>query len=345
LATHRSLSPGVRPARPSDHGDVTSSLAHVRRQSCGKTIRPARENIDFQGAIAVSGVLRQIPMPRGALTCLLLLTSTGLAAAATSANPLGLDYSEWFVAANQMATDASGALYVSAHYALPSGMAASSVTKLSPDGTTILWQDMLGFLTSAMAVSPSGDVFVVPESQPPANSVYVAKLAAGGSGVAWTATAGFSLLEQQVVTVLAADSQGRTYVAAPSATNGTGYVATVVRINAAGSAIDYTANVTGMPTSIAADGSGAVVVAGSIYGPAGFVARVAPDGSAGYYTTLPQDDYPALALDSSGNAVVFGQGLTSSCTYPRNPLRRRCHWHVWAMRPHISSGPWRRERS
>ena len=80
-------------------------------------------------------------MPRKVLACLLLLTSAGFAAAPTSATPLGVAYSEWFVSAEQLATDSSGYLYVLASYALPtSGMSASSVIKLSPDGTTVLWQ-------------------------------------------------------------------------------------------------------------------------------------------------------------------------------------------------------------
>ena len=244
----------------------------------------------------------------------MLLTSTGFAAGATSANPLGVDYSEWFNAATttQMATDSSGALYVSGIYALPSGMSATSVTKLSADGTTIVWQNMLGYLISAMAVSPSGDVFVVPMSPYSAPSVSVAKLAASGSGFAWTASAVFTpLFLQSFPPVLAADAQGRTYVAASSFTNGTGTIlTTVVRINAAGSAIDYSATVTGWPTAIAADGSGVVVVAGESAQGGGFVAQLAADGSAGYYTTLPQDGFPAaLALDPSGNTVVLGQGL------------------------------------
>jgi hypothetical protein len=62
---------------------------------------------------------------------------------------------------------------------------------------------------------------------------------------------------------------------------------------------------TGAPTSIAADGSGAVVVAGSLV-QASFVTRVSPDGSVGYYTSLAQNEVPALALDASGNAVIVG---------------------------------------
>ena len=79
----------------------------------------------------------------------------------------------------------------------------------------------------------------------------------------------------------------------------------MVRINAAGSGIDYSSTMTGGATAIAADGSGAVVVAGSLF-PACFVARVAADGSVAYYTSLAQNEQPALALDASGNAVIVG---------------------------------------
>lgn len=248
-------------------------------------------------------------MPRKALACLLLLTSAGFAAAPTSATPLGVDYSEWFVSAEQLATDSSGYLYVLASYALPtSGMSASSVIKLSPDGTTVLWQDMLGFQANEMAVTPSGDVFVLPALQLSNPAVSVAKLGAGGSGLAWTAPAGLSYIGQ-LTPVLAVDSQGRTYVAAATSYTSPNFMTTVVRFNAAGSAIDYSAQVVGTPTAIAADGSGGVVLAG-ISGTAGFVAQVNADGSAGYYTALAQDTYPlALALDASRSAVVYGSGL------------------------------------
>jgi hypothetical protein len=182
-------------------------------------------------------------MPPRAFVWVMQLTSAGFAAAATSANLLAVDYSEWFAAATQMATDASGALYLLASCPASSG-SACCVTKLSADGKTIPWQDVPGFQTNTMAVSPSGDVFVVPVVQPSDTSLYVAKLGAAGSGVAWEAAAGF-LPPANILwaPVLTADSQGRAYVAALSGTTtmdnaGVG-VTTVVRINAAGSGIDY----------------------------------------------------------------------------------------------------------
>src|SRR5580693_76127 len=100
----------------------------------------------------------------------LTLLGAATAMAASSANLLGVDYSEWLPAgasATQIATDASGAIYL---------LISSSVTKLSADGKTMLWQDALGFQASAMAVTPSGDVFVIPTFQSSETSIYVAKL-------------------------------------------------------------------------------------------------------------------------------------------------------------------------
>jgi uncharacterized protein (TIGR03437 family) len=76
------------------------------------------------------------------------------------------------------------------------------------------------------------------------------------------------------------------------------------------SAVDYTALLTGTPTSIAVDQSDAAFVAGYTGAATGFLARLAPDGSAGFQTSLPQDSYPAaVALDSNGDAAVFGGGV------------------------------------
>jgi len=54
---------------------------------------------------------------------------------------------------------------------------------------------------------------------------------------------------------------------------------------------DYTAKVAGYPTAIAVDASGGAFVAGSAVSQAdvssSFLARLAPDGSAGFYSTLP----------------------------------------------------------
>jgi len=228
-------------------------------------------------------------------------------ASAASTNVLGVDYSEWLAAATQMATDTSGALYLLANCPV-SGAATSCVTKLSADGKTLLWQDALGFQATTMAVSPAGDVFVTPPIQPSDTSLYVAKLGVAGSGIAWKAAAGF-LPPNSSNLVLAADSQGRTYVSSPTAeTSSFDTASLVVRLNSAGTAVDWTTAVTGWPSAIAADGTGAAIVAGYLPGsgtPTLYVTRVAPNGSAGYYAQLPAQGRPALALDAAGNAVIF----------------------------------------
>ena len=239
------------------------------------------------------------------VVALVLLVAASATAAPASAP--GVDYSEWLTAATQMATDSSGALYLLANCPV-SGAATSCVTKLSADGKTMVWQDALGFQATTMAISPAGDVFVTPAIQPSDTSLYVAKLGVAGSGILWKAAAGF-LPPNSSNLVLAADSQGRTYLSSPTAeTSSFDTASLVVRLNAAGTAVDWTTAVTGWPSAIAADGTGAVIVAGYLPGsgtPTLYVTRVAPNGSAGYYAQLPAQGRPALALDAAGNAVIF----------------------------------------
>lgn len=228
----------------------------------------------------------------------LALLSATAASAASPGFMLGVDYSEW-ATGGLIETDSSGALYVLA-VCSDAVLAPYCVTKLSADGTTILWRNNVGSVEAfGMAVDPSGGVYVIPLSQPGDTSIYVAKLSATGTGLAWQAAVG-SFLTLARGAILAADSQGRVYVAgAHDAASGTGGV---VRLNAAGTAVDYTAPVTGIPGAIAVDGTGAAFVAGG-----NFIARLAPDGSAGFYTTWA----PAyggevwVAVDTSGNAAVL----------------------------------------
>jgi uncharacterized protein (TIGR03437 family) len=246
-------------------------------------------------------------------TCLMLFSVTGAMGSSSTGFLLGVKYSEWLnYAPNtsaQIATDSSGSLYIL------SGSTSSTVTKLSADGKTILWQNQLGFVASVMAVDPGGGVYVIPVSQLGAasgdTSVYVAKLGAGGTGLAWTTSAGFTPMS---VPVLAADSQGRAYVAAQYITNNfITQAADVVRLNAAGSGVDYTAQVMGIPSSIAVSQSGAAFVAGTETNAqgvnTGFLAQVAPDGSPGFYSILPLGLSQTVALDANGNVVVFGSGV------------------------------------
>jgi len=230
---------------------------------------------------------------------------------------LGSDYSEWlYPSAGNMriAADSSGALYILSIFP---GTSLSNpptylVTKLSADGKTILWENDLGFETDQIAVDPSGGVYVLSSIStavpgvPPAPSVFVEKLNADGSGIVWkTQVPGFPQLEP--APVLAVDPQGRAYVAGETDASNT--VGSVVRLKADGSGIDYTAKVAGYPTSIAVDTLGGAFVAGSpaSYGASNtFLARLAPDGTAGFYLTLPAAIFGiVVAVDPQGNAVTY----------------------------------------
>jgi len=230
---------------------------------------------------------------------------------------LGTDYSEWLYPnadTMQIATDGSGALYILSVISgnSPSSPSTFRVTKLSADGKTILWENDLGFATDRMAVDPSGGVYVLSSISglaplvPPAPSLFVAKLTADGGGIAWK-TPVPNLPQYVPEPVLAVDSQGRAYVAGES--DASNVVGAVVRLKAEGSGIDYIAKVAGYPTAIAVDASGGAFVAGSpaSYGVSNtFLARLAPDGSAGFYSTLPAAIFGiAVAVDPQGNAVIY----------------------------------------
>jgi uncharacterized protein (TIGR03437 family) len=251
------------------------------------------------------------------LACLVLLSAAG-AMAATSSFLLGLDYSEWFVPeAMQIATDGSGALYI---LSATNGAAGGLVTKLSADGKTILWQNNLGFRAETMAIDPTGGVYVIPQWLPGDTSISVAKLSASGIGFAWKTTVGLFLPAYPFA--LAADSQGRAYVA--GVLNAATLQAGIFRLTATGSAVDYAAHVTGVPASVAVDGTGAAFIAGYLpaaSGAASFLARLTPDGSAGFYsTTLPASsntNAATVAVDANGNAVVAFSNANESGSLQR----------------------------
>jgi len=239
----------------------------------------------------------------------LLSATAGLAQ--SSGFLLGVDYGEWLTIwpnVTQIETDNSGALYILTSFP-PTGLFSpppppSFITKLSADGKTILWQNQFGFAAITMAVDPNGGVYVIPVSLPGDTSIFVAKLNASGSGIAWEAPAGFMVPTGWGPPLLAADSRGRTYAAGVN--DVTNLEAEVVRLNAAGSALDYTAHVAGQPSSIAVDGSGSAFITGYGDFQDSFLARLAPDGSVGFYTSLQQLSFPPeLALDANGNPVLF----------------------------------------
>lgn len=242
--------------------------------------------------------------------CLILLTGNFAAAANYQ---LGVNYSEWIPfpinSGLQLATDPTGAVYLLSN-TFQTNVSLSTVTKLMPDGKTIIWENQLGFGASAIAVDPAGGVYIALARQQSDTTGYIAKLSPNGSGLAWKISVGF--LPQAPLIALAADSQARVYFAAALSINNS--TANVGRINASGAAIDFTTQIQGNPTSIAVDPSGAAYVAGTAVNAQGttigFLAQVASDGSPGYYTVFPANLTPeSVAVDGNGNVVLFGYGF------------------------------------
>jgi len=240
-----------------------------------------------------------------------VLFSAIAAAALTPDFRLGVKYSEWLSLPGsnsvQLAADTSGAAYFLST-TIQANVALSTVTKISADGTTLLWQNQLGFAASTMAVDPNGGVYVVPVRQDSETTGYIAKLSPAGTGLAWKTSIGFL---PQSLPAIAVDALGRVYLTAQYAVNN--FVtrsAYVVRLNASGSAIDFTTQIGGIPTSIALNASGAAYIAGSAVDThgvtTGFLASVASDGAAGYYTIFPVGLSQTVAVDANGNVALFG---------------------------------------
>ena len=124
-----------------------------------------------------------------ALLCLALLSAPG-AVAQSSGFVLGVDYSEWLNlnATQDVNGQLPGALYIAS---APLGGWSNVVTKVSADGKTVVWQYQTDFWVVAMAVDPNGGVYVIPMSWPGDTSIYVDKLKADGTGIAWQAPVGF----------------------------------------------------------------------------------------------------------------------------------------------------------
>jgi uncharacterized protein (TIGR03437 family) len=217
--------------------------------------------------------------------CLALMSATaGLAQ--SSGFLLGVNYSQWTdPTACQIGADGSGALYVLSACATNS----SIVTKVSADGTRIVWQNNLGFGARAMAVDPSGNVYVASVLSQAVHPVSIVEKLNSGAGFIWQSTLSRGL------DYMAVDSTGRLFVY----TGNGGYFS---RLDAAGS-VDYTTQLAGGPVvGIAVDPTGTYVVAGMD----SVLAWVSPDSNTTVYSTLPQLIYSTVAVAPGGDAVVYG---------------------------------------
>jgi uncharacterized protein (TIGR03437 family) len=263
---------------------------------------------------------------------------------------LGIDYSEKFGWAGQnapaaMAVDGSGALYILANISDTSLLPATTVLgngagtyvlKLSPDGGRIAYLTVLGFAAGALAVDSAGNAYV-------AGPDFIARLNTAGTGFVYKAGIGQGLF----ITSLAVDSAGHVYAAGYTGSgtlqttpgafqqaipNTTHSHAFVLRLNAAGTAFDYATYLAGsnsdLALRIARDASGSAVVAGETYSTdfpttpgayssaanavsgVAFLARLAPDGSRLFYSTLLgwSSSFVAVAADPIGNAAVTSPG-------------------------------------
>jgi hypothetical protein len=291
------------------------------------------------------------------LYCCALLTAT-VASAAVPGFPLGIGYSQdlGFLGPNvtssqatAVATDGSNSPYLLAYtsdtsqlpkaYALGTASKASSfILKESPNGKSIAYLAILGFKAGAMAVDSGGSAYI-------AGPDFVAKLNIAGTGFVYQFEIGTGLN----LASLAVDQLGRLYVAGNTVTGtiqttpgafqqtppNTSYKHTfVLRLNAAGTAIDYATYLAGfdddIARGIAVDASGSAVVSGTTYSigfpttpgaystvsdttfGVAFLARFTPDGAALVYATLLGQNLSSLqvAVDPNGNAAVgVGQFL------------------------------------
>jgi len=248
-------------------------------------------------------------MPWEMLLCLTLASAAG-AQSAASGFLLGIDYIEWgpLRVSGPIAADSSGDLYIPAN-CTPAGDSATCMTKVSPDGKTILWQTSLGY-PNELAVGADGSVYAV------AGEVFnlvATRLAADGTTVLWTTVLGPNLGAASGCAAMGVDSTGRAFVAVDSLdSGGTRNGCHVVRLNTAG-AVDATfQNLPGPPAGgaggLAVDptGSNVVVAISPSPGPWNF-ARLAADGT--WTSFAPQQQVSSLAslaVALNGDAVLYG---------------------------------------
>src|ERR1022692_1606653 len=202
-----------------------------------------------------------------------------------------------------------------------------------PAGDRVVYQNMLAFQASVMAVDPAGSVYL-------AGNDFVQKLSTDGATVLYTTRIGRNV----TLTGLAADAPtspvgrlGSGFQTTPGALQQTpanpasGPDAFVVRLKPQG-AIDYAAYLGGSSQAwsdgIVVDALGAAFIIGATnsakfpvtpgaylaasgipnFSASSFLARLSPDGSALIYSTFTDaqgDHDAAVAVDSADNAVVL----------------------------------------
>lgn len=252
------------------------------------------------------------------------------------------------------------------------GSSDAYVSKLNPAGSALVYSTLLGGTatdqTSSIAVDGAGNAHVSGETTSPnypttagafdeilngASDAFVTKLNAAGSALVYSTFLGGTATDQSVgialdsagvahVTGLTASPDYPTTAGAYDQTHNGAYDAFVTRLNAIGSAPDYSTFLGGaafdLGFSIAIDGAGSAYVTGNTNSPDypttpgahdqthdgandAFVTKLNALGSALLYSTLlggtTEDQGADIAVDGAGNAYV--NGLTTSPEYPTTP--------------------------
>ncbi len=252
-------------------------------------------------------------MLRRALVCIVLLSAPGLAA--TPGFLLGINYTEWgpyFSATQQIAADSSGDLYILSS-CTGTDDSLSCLTKLASNGSTVLWQNSLGFNAAAMAVDPNGGIYLINGCPlgPVLTSydIFVEKLSADGTSVSWNTQLGSSYCGSPFS--LAVDATGRAFITIVSLFDSTVPNGTcLVRLSTAG-AIDATfTNFPGQPAAVAVDPTGSYVVMTGAGNPYYFFARLAPDNTSWATFSPPLGTFsPGIAVAPNGDAIIYGSDL------------------------------------
>jgi uncharacterized protein (TIGR03437 family) len=217
------------------------------------------------------------------------------------------------------------------------------VVKLSPTGDRIVYLTILDFGATAIAVDSSGAVFLAGAAftgDPVKAQNEIVKLKSDGTGVEYR----FFLGNNTIPEAIATDAAGRVYVAGQSGSLQTTSNAFqkqpangmsggfVLRLNAAGSGIEWATYVSGSGNTpehmvaISVDDQGAPTIAGITYSPdfpttqgawrpaadaivpGPFLTRLSPDGSTLAYSTMVGSrgsDVLRMAVDRNGSATVL----------------------------------------
>jgi uncharacterized protein (TIGR03437 family) len=245
----------------------------------------------------------------------------------------------------RISTDAAGAVYILATTPRPPAGAVLlgsgaffpyCVTKFAQGCGTVVWTACLDQVASDMAVDSGGSASIASRDVSSGNSL-LTRLSPGGSSIASQAVLGAGLGPLAV----AAAPDGRIWLAGQTAAGASPSLKTtpdapqpaapnnlyshpfVLRVNPAGTAIDYATYLTGTfgatTLGIAADGTGAAVVAGFTTSPdfpftsgphsstPSFLVRLRPGAARPVYVIATGDaDYSAgpVAVDPAGNALI-----------------------------------------